>query len=47
MSKGGTHELYNGFVKSPCETIEWSDEKEFIPDPSANFKKEIKDDFIV
>lgn len=47
VSKGGSHELYNGFVKSPMETIEWSDDKEFIPDPFGNFKKEIKDDFIV
>lgn len=47
MSKGGTHELYNGFVKNPKETIEWSDVKTFIPDPSASFNKEIKDDFFV
>ena len=48
VSKGKSHELYNGYIKSPEEKIVWSDDKEFIPDVNANFKKQsIKDDFIV
>ena len=46
-SKGTTHEIYNHFVKKPSETVLWSDAYHFTPDPIGNFKKDIKDDFII
>lgn len=48
VSKGGEHEIYNKFINPPKETIRWSDDRNFLPDPQYTFKKEsIKDDFIV
>jgi hypothetical protein len=47
VSKGTPHDLYNYFVTNPKEYIVSSDWIEFIPDPNYNFKKEIKNDFIV
>lgn len=47
-SKGSEHEVYNKFVNPPQETIRWSDDRTFLPDPQYTFKKQsIKDDFIV
>jgi hypothetical protein len=47
VSKGTPHEVYNNFINPPREEIRWSDEMDFLPDPTANFKKDIKPDFIV
>jgi hypothetical protein len=47
VSKGTPHDLYNYFVTNPTEYIISSDWIEFTPDPNYNFKKEIKNDFIV
>ena len=48
VSKGREHEIYNRFITTPQEDIIWSDEKQYLPHPSGNFKKEsIIDDFIV
>ena len=47
VSKGTKHEIYNQFVKKPAESILWSDSTEFIPNKIGNFKKDIKDDFII
>jgi hypothetical protein len=47
VSKGTPHEVYNNFINPPREEIRWSDEMDFLPDPIANFKKDIKPDFIV
>jgi hypothetical protein len=48
VSKGTEHEIYNKFVSPPTETIRWSDDRTFLPDPNYTFKKDsIKDDFIV
>jgi hypothetical protein len=48
VSKGSEHEIYNRFITTPQEDIIWSDEKQYLPHPSGNFKKEsIIDDFIV
>jgi hypothetical protein len=46
-SKGTTHEIYNHFVKKPSETVLWSDAYHFTPDPIGNFKKDIKNDFLI
>ena len=45
--KGTPHEVYNNFVQTPIESLIWSDAVNFLPNPNINFKKEIKDDFIV
>jgi hypothetical protein len=45
--KGTPNEIYNIFMNEPLESFRFSDSIEFIPDPTGNFKKEIKDDFIV
>jgi hypothetical protein len=45
--KGGGHEIYNQFVKNANEQIKWSDSINFIPHLVGNFKKDIKNDFIV
>ena len=47
VSKGTPHDLYNYFVAKPVEYAVKSDWIDFIPDPNYNFKREIKDDFIV
>ena len=47
VSKGTPHEVYNNFINPPREEIRWSDEMDFLPDPTGNFKKNIKADFIV
>ena len=45
--KGTQHDLYNYFITNPQEYTVKSDWIEFTPDPNYNFKKEIKNDFIV
>ena len=41
------YQLFPNFINPPREEIRWSDEMDFLPDPTANFKKDIKPDFIV
>ena len=45
--KGTQHDLYNYFITNPKEYTVKSDWIDFIPDPNYNFKRDIKDDFIV
>jgi hypothetical protein len=47
ISKGTPHDKYNFFITDLYEKIYWSDENTFLPEPSATFKKEMKDEFIV
>ena len=47
VSRGTPNDLYNYFISNPVEYIVKSDWIDFTPDPNYNFKKEIKDDFIV
>jgi hypothetical protein len=49
VSKGAENEMFNRFVSEADwkETIVWSDEKQYLPNPDGNFKKDIIDDFII
>lgn len=46
ISKGIPNEMYNGYITNLTETFDWTDSKQFLPDPNGNFKKDsIKEDF--
>jgi hypothetical protein len=47
VSRGTPNDLYNYFIENPVEYIVKSDWIDFTPDPNYNFKRDIKDDFIV
>jgi len=45
--KGTENEMFNRFVTDWNEKIEWSDEKQYLPNPDGNFKKDILNDFVI
>jgi hypothetical protein len=49
LSKGTPNEMFNRFVSEEDwkETIIWSDEKQYLPNPDGNFKKDILDNFLI
>lgn len=42
-SKGIPNEMYNGYIVNPFDSSFWADEKEFLPSPEHNFRKNKSD----
>jgi hypothetical protein len=43
VSRGTPNEMYNGYIKNPYDSSFYSDEKNFLPSPEHNFRKQKPD----
>jgi hypothetical protein len=43
VSRGTSNEMYNGYIKNPYDSSFYADEKNFLPSPEHNFRKQKPD----